>query len=495
VRYLSLNPLCDYGRQAYSICTSFRDRTIGSCHRIAERAWDEMDEKGMPLVYRFAPPRLFNVAFRLLAGVSMEESKNKELHLAACWGTTRDVEAILAKGADVNVKNWVGMTPLHYTARKGNSEGCRVLLNRGADIEAKNNRGRTPLHQAAMYGNADAVHTLLNAGASNVVKTPTGHTPLHLAVYKGNKEAVQALVAAGADIYAKDSKNCTPSDYSDNIEIIRILFDFESHPAFASLTTLHDYCDKIFPASRDRLPKDWETWVKKIKSGKDPFQELREVLAKCGEISFKKNMKTLETLQATSSSSPSLESIVQCLIQESPVFAKAWALVNRDEKLKLIEISEPDQKNDRAYYNCATHAIHIPKWENIFEKTHSIVFEVMNAFQRETFLQIDQLVAVGNLSREEFTFLAEATEYTTLCWTHRIAGMPPPYNYNFTKYWKRGNTPDAPSKIFPKGKSPHADTYRKQWDLHYAVPYLKKHPELDIALRKSRNPNQKTSSP
>jgi len=106
----------------------------------------------------------------------------------------------------------------------------------------------------------------------------------------------------------------------------------------------------------------------------------------------------------------------------------------------------------------------------------------MNAFQRETLLQIHQLAELGNLGREEFTFLKEATEHNTGCWTRTIAGVP--LSNDFSQDWKLQNIPEAPSKIFPKGKPPHADNCRKQWDLIGAAPYLKKHPELDIALRK-----------
>jgi len=481
--YLSVNSLFNYGRQAYLTCTSFRDKTLESCQQIARRVWDE---RVMPLAYRIAPQKLFNIMFRLRVGLSIEESKNKELHLAAYWGTTQDIDAILAKGADANVKNWIGMTPLHYTALKGNSEGCRSLLNKKADIETKSPRGRTPLHYAAMGGHVDIIRDLLAAGATHSVKTAQGNTPLHLAVLNNNKEATRALVAAGADIYATNSDNILPLT-CNNFEFYRIMLGVESHPAFESITTLQDYCDRTFPASRDRLPKDWETWLKKLKREKDSFQELRKVLEKCEQ----KHLKTIENIQTISSCPPTIETIVQGLIQESPLFAKAWALVNRDEKLKLIEMSTPHCLLGPAFYLSPSHAIHIHKSLNIYMKTFCVIFEVMNALQREHIHRIHQLARFGELSREEFTFSIEALEYETSWWTLKILGKS--LDINLTEYWKIENIPVAPSKHLPEGGPPHTDIYRELWELLYAAPYLKKHPELDIALRKSCNSNQKTS--
>ena len=517
--YLSANSLFTSGRQAfYSACTSLRDKTIDSCQQVAKRARREADQRGMPWVYRIAPPRFFNIIFRSLIGLSLEESKNTELHLAACWGTTRDIDAILAKRADVNSKNWLGMTPLHYAALKGNDTGCRSLLNKGANVGAKEIRGRTPLHAAATSGNRatvltllkagashavkaadgttplhhsvlnknkEAVLTLLKAGASHAVKAADGNTPLHHAVLIENKEAVQTLVAAGADINALNSNKLSPLEACPNIEILRILLDVESHPAFASFKTLHDYCDKMFPASRDELPKDWETWLKKIKRGEDSFKELGKVFAKCEIMSSEKYLKTLETLEAVSAAPPTLESIVQYLIHEYPVFDKAWALANRDEKLNLIGITTDleihNQKFAPAFYEANSHVIKIKKSLDIFWKTYCVIFELMNALQRESYLRIHQLAKLGELSREEYTLLIEHLEYETMRWTHRITGIP--FTSNFAEVWKLHNIPPPQESVF-KELSPHADTYRKIWDRSHAAQYFKKHQELDIALRK-----------
>ncbi|KAJ5216249.1 ankyrin 2-3/unc44 [Penicillium cinerascens] len=54
------------------------------------------------------------------------------------------IEALVAAGADPNMKNRKGDTPLH-TLSRDNIHVATDLLNAGADIEARNNEGQTPL--------------------------------------------------------------------------------------------------------------------------------------------------------------------------------------------------------------------------------------------------------------------------------------------------------------------------------------------------------------
>lgn len=62
------------------------------------------------------------------------------------------VEMLIAKGANVNIKDYSGNTPLHYTVHvavyTGNTGIVKVLIENGANINAKNKRGETPLKLA-----------------------------------------------------------------------------------------------------------------------------------------------------------------------------------------------------------------------------------------------------------------------------------------------------------------------------------------------------------
>jgi hypothetical protein len=84
------------------------------------------------------------------------------LHRAANRGDLAAVEALLAKGADVNALALAKQTPLHLAVTQ---EIAQLLISKGALIEARDRWGRTPLFWAAGAGRKDVVETLLAGGA------------------------------------------------------------------------------------------------------------------------------------------------------------------------------------------------------------------------------------------------------------------------------------------------------------------------------------------
>ncbi len=89
---------------------------------------------------------------------------------------TARVKRLLVLGADLNLSDADGDTPLHGAAKSGNVEILTLLLDKGANPNAKNKEGGTPLMWAAVYGNEDAARLLLNRGADASAKDNTGVT-------------------------------------------------------------------------------------------------------------------------------------------------------------------------------------------------------------------------------------------------------------------------------------------------------------------------------
>jgi len=95
-------------------------------------------------------------------------------------------------------------TVLQCVARSGSVEDLERLIETGADVNVTDVQGSTPLHAAARAGAADRIETLIAAGANLEARDRWGHSPLHVACACDQPEAVRVLVLRGADVYAKD---------------------------------------------------------------------------------------------------------------------------------------------------------------------------------------------------------------------------------------------------------------------------------------------------
>lgn len=111
--------------------------------------------------------------------------------MIACYNGNRSaVEALLAKGAEVNKKGW---TPLHYAAAIGNNEIVRILLDKSAYIDAESPNKTTPMMMAARGGHIMTVKLLLDEGADATLKNELGMTAIDFAEKHNHKDIAEGL--------------------------------------------------------------------------------------------------------------------------------------------------------------------------------------------------------------------------------------------------------------------------------------------------------------
>lgn len=72
---------------------------------------------------------------------------------------------LLQNGADANLKDKDGNSPLGVAAMTAFPDGVRVLLASRAQVDAANSRGETPLIKAVHMKDVDSVELLLKSGA------------------------------------------------------------------------------------------------------------------------------------------------------------------------------------------------------------------------------------------------------------------------------------------------------------------------------------------
>jgi len=131
----------------------------------------------------------------LLHGASSlpcDANGNTPLHVAVSGSA---IEILVQNGADVNMMNKQGDTPLHSQARAGRLVCVSALLHAGANVNVLNNALKQPLHIAVECNNAEIVKTLLNAGANPNKRDNSGHTPLDLAYSAALPECLQILLS------------------------------------------------------------------------------------------------------------------------------------------------------------------------------------------------------------------------------------------------------------------------------------------------------------
>ncbi|KAL3203932.1 hypothetical protein MRX96_041600 [Rhipicephalus microplus] len=81
---------------------------------------------------------------------SLDKAGCTALHWAAHGGHTECARILLSiPGVQVDVQNKLGDTPLHSSAWKGHSNIVKMLLTAGANKNLKNKEGRTPLELAS----------------------------------------------------------------------------------------------------------------------------------------------------------------------------------------------------------------------------------------------------------------------------------------------------------------------------------------------------------
>jgi ankyrin repeat protein len=176
---------------------------------------------------------------------------------AATTGALDSIKLLLTAGAEVNIADTDGVTPLIAASLADNAAVVRLLAEKGADINAKTTLAApaTALMGAAHAGNTELTKFLLSRKADvkaissdrsgNVKNGPVAFgyvNALHLAVIGGSVETVRLLLEAGAPVDTKDVRGMTAlmiavSTDRPNVAVVRLLL---AHGANASLRDNND---------------------------------------------------------------------------------------------------------------------------------------------------------------------------------------------------------------------------------------------------------------
>jgi len=114
---------------------------------------------------------------------------------------SRLVDALLREGASADTRVELGLPLLHLAVAAGDLATVRVLLRRGADVNLRDPQGVTPLMRAASARRADIqlVHLLLALGANSLAKDNRGDDAVIYAKRAARLDHARALTVAVED--------------------------------------------------------------------------------------------------------------------------------------------------------------------------------------------------------------------------------------------------------------------------------------------------------
>jgi len=151
------------------------------------------------------------------------------LHIAVQFDCKDMAELLLAHGANVDVRDDGGKTPLFFTVNGGftDTKIMELLLANKANINATNNVGRTALYYATAICPKEIAEFLLVHKADVNAKNNNGDTALHSAAFRGHLDMAELLLTNKADINAKNDDGATPlrlaegSAHKDVADVLR----------------------------------------------------------------------------------------------------------------------------------------------------------------------------------------------------------------------------------------------------------------------------------
>jgi ankyrin repeat protein len=122
------------------------------------------------------------------------------------------VTLLIERGANINATGDEGKTAVHYAAKWGIEDMMAFLLTKGAQANIRDGDGMTPIMLACFEGHLGVVKMLVqHMGVQGLNdRNAKGWTALHWASAGGHEKVARFLLLAGADPTITDNGGMAP---------------------------------------------------------------------------------------------------------------------------------------------------------------------------------------------------------------------------------------------------------------------------------------------
>ncbi|XP_011403405.1 PREDICTED: ankyrin-3-like [Amphimedon queenslandica] len=290
------------------------------------------------------------------------------------------------------------LTALNAACVGGFTEMARVLLEMGADPNIGDYFGYTPLCNAARYGRAETVELLLRQGVDPGVKTHAGHTAIHLAALHGQAEVVKVMISKNADLLFP--KSSSPSESSVPCPLFLAAANgwqpvvdlFVSHaacPRFCKIDAklLLGAASRMFwtKIKEDSMKGVIDLWIEArvIKDGRKEENESSLVYKGRQELTTEADLKSLLEHPNVEE-----ESLYQCLLIHERCMGSSnsynWVFLAGMKMYQRKHYSEAEELWKRAmglHYEIATQNVGLKYWQHDLKGTMEYMIQFGSAIE------------------------------------------------------------------------------------------------------------------
>ena len=153
-----------------------------TCWSLLTHVSEENDDAALALIAEGG----FDINFQ----TEILQGQFSALHLAAMMNRKRVARALILSGAELNLQDKQGLTPLHRAVVKGHEGIVRLLIENEACVDIPNEHDLTPIFLALENGHSGCVQKLIEAKCNVNYRSLESGTPIYSAILGGNLECV-----------------------------------------------------------------------------------------------------------------------------------------------------------------------------------------------------------------------------------------------------------------------------------------------------------------